>query len=216
MVPLGHSQTKTLHFLWLQSIVKWWDFFSPPEKLLPKSKNLTQKRNPSKWADSWERKTGGKIYRTLLGLRSVLKLDFTCRSRRSHPCKAVHLHPKAFPYIHTYPPIFILLQYLFGSFCWEIFLCKPISMWAWMEGKGDERLPLCKFIDNRRLKCCFELLSVSPQLFPLPTKSTLVRKVHSEISWGDFSDVRTDLWLEFWGQLCRILLSFNIIEQPFH
>lgn len=47
-----------------------------------------------------------------------------------------------------------------------------------MEGKGHERLTLCKFTDNRGPKGCFEPISLSPQLFALPAKSPAVRKIH--------------------------------------
>lgn len=129
----------------------------------------------------------------LPGWRSVLNLNFECWARRSHPCTGTHLHPEAFIYIHTHThthPVFTPPQYLFVSFCWkEIFLWKLISMWAQMEGKEDERLILCKFPDNRR----------PVSLFALPEKSPVVRKIHSEISWGHFRDqLRVFQWS--WGK----------------
>lgn len=88
-----------------------------------------------------------------------------------HEDQGDHVHAKSctctqkpfFIFIHIPQSLLLFDFYLapsveekYSSVCWkEIFLCKPISIWAWMEGKGDERLPLCKFIDNRRLKGCF-------------------------------------------------------------
>lgn len=129
----------------------------------------------------------------------VLKLDFACRSGRTlaiakhftiaKPCNCTHEPFFIFTRI-SQSPVFLEIclalsveETSSGSKC----LCEQWERRAWMGGKGDERLPLCKFIDKRRPEGCF-WTCIFVSLTPSLTHIITVRKICSEISWEHFSN----------------------------
>lgn len=147
-------------------------------------KNGAQKI-PPKCADFQEGQVGGRE----LCWNWTLHAD---QGERFHakPCNCTH--EPFFIFIHmSQSSVFLEIclalsveeTYSSGSKC----LCEQWERRAWMEGKGDERLPLCKFINKRRPQGCF-WTCIFVSLTPSLTHIITVRKICSEISWEHFSD----------------------------
>lgn len=158
--------------------------FNLLKRFFPNFKNGAPKI-PPKWADFWEGHVGGRE---------------VCWNWNLHADQGDHIHAK--PCNCTEEPFFIFIHISQSSVLLEICLslsvegtcssgskclCEQWERRAWIEGKGDERLPLCKFIDKRRPQGCFwTSIFVSPT--PSLTRKITVRKICSEISWEHFSD----------------------------